>query len=132
MTKPLHPLAQATLVGFVATSDVSRTKGFYRDMLGLQLVSEDPYALVFDAGGNTLRVTTVPEPKTAEYTVLGWEVADIAAAVDTLRRAGIEFQRYEGMKQDPSGIWTAPDGSRVAWFKDPDGNTLSVSQGPSV
>ena len=118
------------LMAFVATRDVARSATFYRDKLGLTLIEDSPYALVFDANGTTLHVTPVRELKTAEYTVLGWDVPDINEAVGKLEDAGIELKRYPGvMPQDDHGVWTAPGGgAKVAWFEDPDGNVLSVSQ----
>jgi catechol 2,3-dioxygenase-like lactoylglutathione lyase family enzyme len=122
-------LSDQSIIGFVATSDFDRAKSFYRDTLGLPLVSEQlPFALVFDAHGNMLRVTIVKKVSPAGYTVLGWQVPDIVAAAEALSRAGVQFERYQGMEQDELGIWSAPGGSKVAWFKDPDGNTLSISQ----
>ena len=117
------------IMPFVATRDAARAREFYGGKLGLKLTEDTPYALVFDANGTSLRVTTVPELKLAAYTVLGWEVPDIDAAVRTLEAAGIEMKRYPGMAQDDHGVWTAPGGgARVAWFEDPDQNILSVSQ----
>jgi len=121
-------LGSANLVAFVTVSDAARARTFYRDALGLRLVSEDTFALVFDANGTMLRVAVAAQVAVAPYTVLGWAVADIAATVRALAAAGVEFQRYPGMQQDELGIWRSPGGARVAWFKDPDGNTLSVSQ----
>ena len=121
-------LGTAKLVAFAAARDAARAKAFYRDTLGLKLISEDGFAVVFDAHGTTLRVSLVKEVAAAPYTVLGWEVASIAAAVRGLNAAGVQFERYPGMQQDEFGIWRAPDGASVAWFKDPDGNLLSVSQ----
>ena len=122
-------LSDQSIVAFVATSDPDRAKRFYRDTLGLHLVSEEiPFALVFDAHGTMLRVTIVDTVVSAGYTVLGWMVPDIAAAAKALSKAGIRFERYPGMQQDELGIWSSPGGARVAWFKDPDGNTLSISQ----
>ena len=115
------------LMAFVGTRDSDRARTFYRDKLGLPLVFEDHFALQFDSGGVALRVARVPELTPAKYTVLGWVVPDIAAAVKALQQAGIVFERYE-FEQDELGIWTAPSGARVAWFKDPDGNILSLSQ----
>jgi len=122
-------LADQSLIGFVAASDPERAKKFYRDTLGLPLVSEElPFALVFDAHGTMLRVAIVKEVAPVRYTVLGWQVRDIIAAAKTLSEAGVRFERYPGMEQDELGIWHSPGGAQVAWFKDPDGNTLSISQ----
>jgi catechol 2,3-dioxygenase-like lactoylglutathione lyase family enzyme len=121
-------LDRCKLIGFVGTRDAAKARAFYGTTLGLRLVSEDRFAMEFDAAGTMLRVTVVPEPARAQYTVLGWEVPDIVAAVDALRARGIQFERYGFLQQDQRGIWTAPGGARVAWFKDPDGNVLSVSQ----
>ena len=116
------------IIAFVATTNPSRAKAFYAKTLGLRLVSEDGFALAFDAGGTMLRVAIVPALRPAGYTVLGWIVPDIARAVRALMKRGAAFQRYEGMSQDDLGIWSAPSGARVAWFSDPDGNTLSLTE----
>jgi catechol 2,3-dioxygenase-like lactoylglutathione lyase family enzyme len=121
-------LGSQELVAFVATRDARRAKTFYRDTLGLRLVSEDPFALVFDAGGTMLRVATVQEVAVANYTVLGWKVPDIVQAAKKLLKAGVTLERYAGMQQDELAIWNSPSGARVAWFKDPDDNTLSITQ----
>jgi catechol 2,3-dioxygenase-like lactoylglutathione lyase family enzyme len=122
-------LSEQLLTAFVGATDPERARTFYRDMLGLPLVSDElPFALVFDCHGTPLRVTIVERVAAAGYTVLGWRVADITAAVTALRAAGVRFERYQGMRQNAAGIWTSPSGAKVAWFLDPDGNTLSVSQ----
>ena len=122
-------LREQSIIAFVATLDPTRAKKFYNDTLGLSLVSEEiPFALVFDAHGTMLRVTIVKELRTAAYTILGWQVPNITVAAKGLQQAGVQFERYQGMQQDELGIWTSPGGSRVAWFKDPDGNTLSISE----
>jgi len=121
-------LGSHKLVAFVATRNAGRAKAFYRDTLGLRLVSEDEFALVFDAAGTMLRVTRVQEVAAAAYTVLGWQVPDIVRMAKNLQQAHVTLQRYPGMSQDELGIWTSPSGARVAWFKDPDGNTLSITQ----
>jgi catechol 2,3-dioxygenase-like lactoylglutathione lyase family enzyme len=122
-------LRDQRVIAFVATADPDRARKFYRDTLGLPLVSEQlPFAIVFDAHGTMLRVTVVKEVGPRPYTVLGWEVPDIAAAAKTMSQAGVVFERYQGMGQDELGIWSSPGGAKVAWFKDPDGNTLSISQ----
>jgi catechol 2,3-dioxygenase-like lactoylglutathione lyase family enzyme len=122
------PLGSRDIVAFVATASASRARTFYRDKLGLRLVEESPFALVFDAHGTMLRVTPVENVTAAGYTVLGWQVPDIEETVRQLKKAGVKFQRYAGMGQDKQAIWQSPSGARIAWFKDPDGNTLSVSQ----
>jgi catechol 2,3-dioxygenase-like lactoylglutathione lyase family enzyme len=116
------------IVAFVGTAKPARARRFYRDTLGLRLVGEDEFALVFDAHATMLRVAIVREVAAAEYTVLGWQVPDVAAAATRLKKSGVRLQRYPGMGQDKQGIWTSPSGARVAWFKDPDGNTLSITQ----
>ncbi len=121
-------LGAEKLVAFVATRDSEHAKEFYRDTLGLRLVSEDPFGLVLDAGGTMLRVPRVSELVTAKYTVLGWHVRDIVSTARQLREAHVALERYPGMQQDELGIWSSPSGARVGWFKDPDGNTLSVTQ----
>ena len=122
-------LAEQNILTFVPTSDPDRARKFYRDTLGLPLIREDlPFALVFEIGGIMLRVTVVENLKPAPFTVLGWQVPDVASAVATLEKAGVQFQRFPGMQQDEHAIWTSPGGAKIAWFKDPDGNTLSLSQ----
>jgi catechol 2,3-dioxygenase-like lactoylglutathione lyase family enzyme len=121
-------LEHGDVIAFLSTTDVSRARAFFAGTLGLRLESESPYAHTFDAHGTMLRVTPVGEVATPGYTVLGWRVADIAATVRGLRGRGVEFVRYDGMEQDALGIWRTPGGDLVAWFEDPDGNTLSVTQ----
>jgi catechol 2,3-dioxygenase-like lactoylglutathione lyase family enzyme len=122
-------LDSAPLMAFSATTDADRAKAFYRDQLGLRLVSEDGFALVFDAAGIMLRVQRVKEVRQAQYTALGWQVPDIAAKVAELEKAGVQFERYGLPGQDEKGIWTAPgSAAKVAWFKDPDGNILSLTE----
>jgi len=112
----------------LATSDAARAKAFYGEVLGLRVVSEDGFAVVFDTQGTMLRVAIVREVVPAPYTVLGWDVRDIAAIVRGLAAAGVVFERYAWLQQDDLGIWNSPGGAKVAWFKDLDGNVLSVSQ----
>lgn len=121
-------LESQELVAFVGTRDPVRAKHFYRDTLGLHLVSEDEFALVFDASGTMLRVTRVQELAAAKYTVLGWRVHDIVSTAKQLQKMHVTLERYHGMQQDELGIWNSPSGAKVAWFKDPDGNTLSITQ----
>jgi len=121
-------LKSRAIIAFVATTDQQRAKAFYAGTLGLRLLSEDGFALAFDAGGTRLRVATVQALQPAAYTVLGWTVPDIRTAVRGLTTRHVRFQRYDGMGQDQDGIWTSPSGAKVAWFQDPDGNTLSVTE----
>jgi catechol 2,3-dioxygenase-like lactoylglutathione lyase family enzyme len=124
------PLADVPLVAFAASTDLDRSGEFYGRTLGLAIVESSPFAVVFDAAGTTLRVTAVAEHTPPPFTVLGWAVPDIAATLAALAERDVAMTRYEGMGQDAAGVWTAPGGARVAWFKDPDGNTLSVTQNP--
>jgi catechol 2,3-dioxygenase-like lactoylglutathione lyase family enzyme len=121
-------LESSDLVAFVAATDLRRARAFYEQMLGLPVLEQDDFACVLDAHGTVLRVTAVCEVARRGYTVLGWRVTDIVAAVRDLTARGVAFLRYEGMSQDEHGIWTAPSGAQVAWFADPDGNILSLTQ----
>ncbi len=121
-------LGSAALVAFAPTTDLDRARAFYGDTLGLELVTRDGFACQFDAHGTPLRVTLVDALTPAPGTVLGWLVPDIHATVRALADRGVTFARYDGMGQDDDGVWTAPSGDHVAWFHDPDGNTLSLTQ----
>jgi catechol 2,3-dioxygenase-like lactoylglutathione lyase family enzyme len=123
-------LGSSDLVAFVATTEIERARAFYAEVLGLSMVEEGPFACVFDAHGTQLRVTPVEDLRVAPYTVLGWAVRDIQETVRVLGAAGVGFERFPGMDQDDAGVWLSPSGARVAWFSDPDGNVLSVSQMP--
>lgn len=115
------------IVAFVPTTDYDKARAFYEGALGLRFVSNDGFAMVLDANGIMIRVVKVeftPWP----WTILGWEVPDIAAAAESMRGRGVKFEIYGFPGQDANGIWTAPSGDKVAWFKDPDGNTLSISE----
>lgn len=122
---------KSKVISFVATKNPAAALKFYAETLGLKRVSDDPFAIVFDANGTMLRVQKVHELLPAKHTVLGWAVPDIQAKVKELRERGVCFERYAGLAQDDSGIWMAPSGAKVAWFNDPDGNTLSLTQFPS-
>jgi len=116
------------LVAFAATRDLDRAERFYRDVLGLPILTKNPHAIAFDNDGTELRVTLVAAFAHAPYTVLGWSVEDLTAQVSRLRDRGVTFTRYPGMEQDADDAWTAPDGTRVAWFTDPDGSVLSLHE----
>lgn len=114
---------------FIVTTNRDRATAFYRDTLGLPLVSEDPFAAVFDLGGVPLRLSNVESHTPSAHTVLGWQCDNIEASVRTLAERGVKFEVYEGFGQDALGIWSAPGGgAKVAWFLDPDGNNLSLTQ----
>jgi predicted enzyme related to lactoylglutathione lyase len=129
---PAHRAEPGSLpiIGFVATADFGRAKAFYQDVLRLPLRGEDEFALVFESAGIMIRVVNVGKFTPYPFTVLGWKVDDIAATVRILAKRGVVFQRFPGMRQNAAGIWSAPGGARVAWFKDADGNLLSLSQHP--
>jgi catechol 2,3-dioxygenase-like lactoylglutathione lyase family enzyme len=124
-------LSKNKVVAFVPTIDSEAAKRFYVGVLGLRLVSDDPFALVVDGNGTTIRIAKVREYQPFPFTVLGWEVADIESVATALTKHGVAFERYGHFEQDKLGIWQAPGGARVAWFKDPDGNTLSLTQHPA-
>ena len=121
-------LGQCNLIAFIATTDAARARSFYADVLGLRFVADEPHALVFDAHATMLRVQKVKEHIPAPHTLLGWEVADVVAKVRALKDKGVRCEKYGFLQQDDLGIWTAPGGAKIAWFKDPDGNTLSLTQ----
>ncbi len=121
-------LASGKMIGFVPTKDAQKARTFYEGKLGFQFVSDDPFALVVRAGESTIRVAKAQDFTPAPYTVLGWEVKDIDAVVRWLQKQGVACEKYPFVEDRELGIWTAPSGDKVAWFKDPDGNVLSVSQ----
>jgi catechol 2,3-dioxygenase-like lactoylglutathione lyase family enzyme len=121
-------LGKQTLVAFVATTDSARARAFYEGTLGLSLLSDDPYALVFDANGTTIRIQKLAAFRPHPFTTLGWTVDDIKALVAALAQRGVACERFPGMDQDAQGVWASPSGARVAWFKDPDGNLLSLTE----
>jgi predicted enzyme related to lactoylglutathione lyase len=118
------------LIAFAATVDGERACRFYRQVLGLTLVSEDEYAIVFFAHGLELRLQKVQRLNPQPHTLLGWSVTGIHEIVGNLQARGVVFERYGFLDQDGAGVWTAPSGARVAWFKDPDGNVLSLTEAP--
>jgi catechol 2,3-dioxygenase-like lactoylglutathione lyase family enzyme len=122
-------LTNDKVMAFLATRDGARARVFYETTLGLSVVSDDDFALALDAGGTMLRVQKVGELAPHPFTALGWEVTDIAATIDALRDRDVVFARFPGLEQDDRGVWVSPSsGARIAWFKDPDGNVLSLTQ----
>jgi len=121
-------LGSINIVAFVPTRDSTQARSFYEGVLGLRFIKDDGFAMVLDANGIMVRVSKVPEFKPAQFTILGWEVSGIEKVGTALQERGVHFERFGFFEQDELGIWTAPTGDKVAWFKDPDGNILSVSQ----
>ena len=121
-------LGTTNIVAFVPVRDFDKARAFYEGVLGLRFVKDDGFALVFDANGIMVRVAKVQAFTPAQFTILGWEVHEIEKVVARLQERGVVFERFGFFKQDELGIWTAPTGDKVAWFKDPDGNVLSVSE----
>jgi len=112
----------------ICTRDRARSTAFYRDTLGLTLAHEDKLAAVFNTGGVTLRVSTVPDFTPHEHTILGFQVPDVLATVKALTERGVTFHRYPHYHQDELGILTIPGSSiKVAWLTDPDNNVLSIT-----
>jgi len=120
-------LGSRNIVAFVPIKDSEKARAFYEGVLGLRFVKDDGFALVFDANGTMVRAAKMKEFTPAQVTVLGWEVSGIEDVVRALGKRGVKFETFGFFKQDELGIWTAPTGDKVAWFKDPDGNTLSLS-----
>jgi len=125
-------LGSQKLVAFGATTDGERAVAFYGSVLGLPVRSNDTFAIAFDANGVELRLQKVEHLTPPPFTVLGWQVADIARVLEQLTASNVNPERYAWLDQDDAGIWRAPSGARVAWFKDPDGNLLSVAQYPAT
>jgi catechol 2,3-dioxygenase-like lactoylglutathione lyase family enzyme len=121
-------LGTTNIVAFVPTRDAEKARAFYEGVLGLRFVKDDGFAMVLDANGIMVRVAKVQAFTPAQFTILGWEVHEIEKIVSRLQERGVGFEKYGFLKQDELGIWTAPTGDKVAWFKDPDGNVLSVSE----
>jgi catechol 2,3-dioxygenase-like lactoylglutathione lyase family enzyme len=121
-------LAQCPLIAFIPTTNAARARLFYENILGLRFVSDDPFALVMEANGTMIRITRVENFTPAPFTILGWKVDDIHHTATEMIGKGVQFARYGFLEQTPEGIWTSPDGTKVAWFPDPDGNVLSISQ----
>ena len=121
-------LVEPTITAFLPTVNPERSKQFYIEVLGLKLVSEDAYALEFEGNGAALRITTVEKFTPYPFTVLGFKIEEIASQVKALNKKGIEFERYKFLEQDEWGIWTSPSKAKVVWFKDPDGNLLSLTE----
>jgi catechol 2,3-dioxygenase-like lactoylglutathione lyase family enzyme len=121
-------LGSSKIVAFVAITDAEKARAFYEGVLGLQFVKDDGFALVFDANGIMVRAARMKEVTPLPFTVLGWQVSGIEDSVRALTKKGVRFEIFGFFKQDELGIWTAPTGDKVAWFKDPDGNVLSVSE----
>ena len=121
-------LSSAKMMGFVLTKDYGQARAFFEGKLGLAFVSLDQFALVMKAGEHTIRISKVPSFTPLQSTVLGWEVQDVEAVVRWLKKQGVDCEKYPFVQDKELGIWSTPNGDRVAWFKDADGNVLSVSQ----
>jgi catechol 2,3-dioxygenase-like lactoylglutathione lyase family enzyme len=121
-------LNSSEVIAFVATTNAEKARAFYEGKLGLTLVEDNPFALVFDAHGVMLRIQKVQSLNPAVHTTLGWNVSDIRETIAALVQKGVFFERYGRLSQDPAGIWASPSWAQVAWFKDPDGNVFSLTQ----
>ena len=121
-------LDTSSIIAFVAMTNAERSKAFYQKVLGLSLVSDEPFSLVFNAHGAMLRIFKVDALTPAPHTVLGWNVVNIEAAIENLGASGVVLERFPGLIQDSRGLWTSPNGTKVAWFNDPDGNILSLTE----
>lgn len=120
-------LRNAPVIAFLASVDAVKARQFYEGTLGLRVVEDTPFALVVEGAGTSVRIQRVEHFSPQPFTALGFSVPDITASVKALSSAGVRFERYGFMEQDPLGVWTSPGGAKIAWFKDPDGNTLSLT-----
>src|SRR5271154_6393344 len=121
-------LGATNIIAFVPTKDPAKARSFYEGVLGLRFIKDDGFAMVLDANGIMVRVAKVPDFKPAQFTILGWQVSGIEKVAAALQKKDVHFEKFGFFEQDELGIWTAPTGDKVAWFKDPDGNILSISQ----
>jgi catechol 2,3-dioxygenase-like lactoylglutathione lyase family enzyme len=121
-------LRSQQVMAFLATANPKKAIAFYRDKLGLRLTEDSPFALVLDVKGTMLRIQKVEKVSVAPYTALGWQVKSIAGTIRKLNAKGVTMERFPGLDQDELGVWQSPSGARIAWFKDPEGHTLSLTQ----
>lgn len=121
-------LSENEIMGFIPTKDSTKARAFYEGKLGLRFISDDPFALVVESHGTIIRISKVENFTPFPFTILGWRVKNIEEEVRSLTSGGVAFQRFPGLDQNDLAIWTSPDGTKVAWFQDPDGNLLSLSQ----
>ncbi|MGC2164094.1 MAG: VOC family protein [Silvibacterium sp.] len=121
-------LSESEVMGFIPTKDAAQARAFYEGKLGLRFISDDDFALVVESRGTFIRISKVKEFAVAPFTILGWRVQNIEDEVKNLSARGVSFQRFPGLPQNDLGIWASPTGARIAWFQDPDGNVLSLSQ----
>jgi catechol 2,3-dioxygenase-like lactoylglutathione lyase family enzyme len=128
LTEGREMLASSKIIGFVPTKDSVKARGFYEGIMQFQFVSDDMFALVMKAGETMIRIVKVQDFTPAPYTVLGWEVSNIEEVAKWLQKRGVTLEKFPFVQDKELGVWTTPDGDKVAWFRDPDGNVLSVSQ----
>jgi catechol 2,3-dioxygenase-like lactoylglutathione lyase family enzyme len=121
-------ITQSNLIAFSATTDAEQSRHFYTHIIKLREIDDTPFALVYDCNGTVLRIQKVQRMSAPNYTVLGWEVDDIVSTARNLALAGVTFEMFEGLAQNDTGIWTTPDGTKVAWFRDPDGSLLPITE----
>jgi catechol 2,3-dioxygenase-like lactoylglutathione lyase family enzyme len=121
-------LMNAQLMGFVPTRDPAVARAFYEHVLGLKFLYEDGFATTLETNGIRVRLTKIENHKPLPFTILGWEIPDVEKAVSDLESRGVAFEKYGMPNQDARGIWSSPSGAKIAWFKDPDGNVLSLAQ----
>ena len=121
-------LSENEIMGFIPTKNGAKARAFYEGQLGLRFISDDPFALVVESHGTIIRITKIENFTPFPFTILGWRVSNIEAEVGSFTSRGVSFERFPGLDQNDLGIWTSPDRTKVAWFKDPDGNLLSLSQ----
>jgi catechol 2,3-dioxygenase-like lactoylglutathione lyase family enzyme len=127
-TRRFNMLAAGKMIGFIPTTDYDKARAFYEGKLGFEFISLDQFALVMSAGGHMIRIVKLPNFTPLQATILGWQVGDIVAVAKWLAERGVTLEKYPFVQDQELGIWTTPTGDKVAWFKDPDANILSISQ----
>ena len=124
-------LTEERLVAFVWTSDSGRARAFYEGVLGLTFAGDHDHLMHFDSGPARIALGKSDQPVTPPHgTAVGWTVSDLKTNVRDLMARGVVFEAFKGMAQDELQIWSPVPGEGVAWFKDPDGNLLSLN-GPT-
>lgn len=119
-------LSQSTIIAVIAVQDIVTAREFYEDILGLELIDESPEGILYKSGDGRLLLYESPNGGQNPATSAAWVVDDVEACVDELKDKGISFEHYDDMPVEWQGDLAVSGDMKSAWFKDPDGNILSV------